>query len=207
MLRQPDWSLSLCQNILFTIIFIRSIRELYFWLREWNPPLHPIRASPPCLLQTWCTWFVSQPLPPSHSALPTECIPPPMRSLRLSQPLLQQPSDWPLFLGMFGRRRRLEYLVLPLFTHTEEQAVTEWMRESQGEHRLLCLASSHPSAFLPLCFHSLLLLLLLPWTSEQFFCFNLFSSYWSKLPLVDCLLTFNFFCSVHQFRSTKSPFP
>lgn len=31
--------------------------------------------------------------------------------------LLQRVSDWLLFLGIFERRWRLEYPILPLFTH------------------------------------------------------------------------------------------
>lgn len=88
------------------------------------------------------------------------CIsPPPMRAFGVSQELLQRSPDWLLFLGPFGRRRRLEYLVLPLFTHIEEQAVTEWM-ESGGTRECGFSAlhpripqSSHSHAFTLLFFH------------------------------------------------------
>lgn len=143
-------------------------------------PPHPFKAFPSYLLQTWCTWCVSQPPPLTHLALPTLCVSHPMRALCLSQPLLQQAPDWLLFLGIFRRRRGLEYLVLPLFTHIRQKAVTEWMRESQGERwsvaSLPCILASHgiPTAVLPLSCSPMDL-----WT---FFFPHLFSSYWSKLP-------------------------
>lgn len=131
-------------------------------------PLHPFKAFPSYLLQTWCTWCVSLPPPPTHSAPPTLYISPPMRALRLSQPLLQQAPDWLLFLGIFGRRRGLEYLVLPLFTHTQG-AGSNWVNEGESGGARQCGFSAlhplHPTAFPQLCFHSLVL----PWTSEQFF--------------------------------------
>lgn len=112
-----------------------------------NPPPtspDPFKAFLPYLLQTWCTWCVSLPPPLTRSALPTLYIARPMSALLVSQPLLQQAPDLLLFLGIFRSRRGFEYLVLPLFTHIREQALTEWMRESRGEW---CLTSLHPHSY------------------------------------------------------------
>lgn len=123
-------------------------------MNETSP--HPFKAFPSYLLQTWCTWCISQPPPPTHSALPSLYVYWPMKDLHLPEPLLQQAHNWLLFLGIFGGRRGLEYLVLFLFTHIQEQTVTDWMRESRGERGsvafLPCILATHSYAFTPLFF-------------------------------------------------------
>lgn len=123
-------------------------------------PPHPFKSFPSYLVQTWCTWCLTHPPPPIHSALPTLCISWPMRHLHLCQPLLQQAPHWLLFLDIFGRRRGLEYLVLPVFTHTHTGAGSNWVNEGESRWmRECCFFASHPR--IPqLCFHSLVL----PWT-------------------------------------------
>lgn len=100
-----------------------------------SPPPHPIHSTlfPSYLVQTWCTWCLTHPPPPIHSTPPTLCISWPMKDLHLCQPLLQQGPHWLLFLDIFGRRRGLVPRSPCVYTHTQEQAVTEWMRESQDE--------------------------------------------------------------------------
>lgn len=130
----------------------------YFWQHEWNHEIPPSIHSKLFLhiFFKLGAHGVSHYLRLQHTCPCPLCTsPPPMRALCLSQPLLQQVPDRLLFLGIFGRRRGLEYLVLPLFTHIWEQAVTEWMRESQGERGSVasptCILASHsiPTAMLP----------------------------------------------------------
>ena len=74
-----------------------------------------------------------------------------------------------LRLFFFGRRRGLEYLVLPLFTHTQAASnrVNEGERRGARECGFSASASSHPSAFPQMCVHAVVHL----WTAELFFFF------------------------------------
>ncbi len=134
-----------------------------------------------------CAHGVSHPPPLTRSALPTLHISPPMTPLCVSQPLLQQAPDWLLFLGIFWKEAGIGVpRSLTVYTHTQERAVTEWMRESPGERwsvaSLPCILAfpkhSHIYASRLLsCTRSL----------SSSFSMHLFSSCWSKEP-VDCLL-------------------
>lgn len=113
------------------------------------PISSPFKVFPSYLLQTWCTWCTSQPPPPTHSAPPTLCIFQPMSSHCLSMPLLQQGLDLLLFLDIFGRRRGLEFLVLPLFTLSRagSNRVNEGESEERGSAAALpCILASHSDA-------------------------------------------------------------
>lgn len=101
------------------ILRVRGV--LFLFLATWMkfpPTLYSFKAFPSYLLQTWCTWSVSQPPPPDTLCSSHFVHPPSNKGNLLSKPLLQQASDWLLFLDIFGGRRGLEYLVLPVFTHT-----------------------------------------------------------------------------------------